>query len=117
LRATIDYISGTLSGAVFGLLVALVVSHATEAGLLAVLALSVAPMAALAAFKSNFAIAPATACIVILLPTMTQATSIQSAVDRVAEAVVGAAVGLAVSFLGPKRAPGDETGGLSRSAR
>jgi uncharacterized membrane protein YgaE (UPF0421/DUF939 family) len=62
-------------------------------------------LAILAAARPNFSIAPATAVIVILLPALTHASATASALDRVTEALVGGVVGLAVSFLGPKRAP------------
>jgi len=99
LKATIDYLSGTLGGAVFGTLVATFVPHASEPGLLVVLAVAVAPLALLAALRPKFVSAPATSAIVILLPALTHASSAASALDRVLEVSVGGIAGLAVSFL------------------
>ena len=102
-KAATDYLAGTLGGAAFAVLVSVLVPHAAEAALLGVLALTVAPMALLAATFPRFAVAPATAVIVILLPLTTHVSSAASAVDRVEEVVVGAVIGLATSFLAPRR--------------
>ena len=99
LKATIDYLSGTLVGATLGLAVSVVVPHQTETGVLAAIGLVVAPLSLVAAFSPSFAIAPATAVIVILLPIITHATTLTSALDRVLEVVLGGAVGLVVSFV------------------
>lgn len=99
MRGTLDYIAGTVGGAGFAVLVAVAVPHGSGLSLVGVLAISVAPLAILAAFFPGLAIAPATAAIVILLPTMTHASSGASAVDRIMEVALGAAIGLAVVFL------------------
>jgi uncharacterized membrane protein YccC len=49
LRATIDYLLATLGGVVYGGTIAVLVPHASEVALLAVLALAVAPLALVAA--------------------------------------------------------------------
>jgi uncharacterized membrane protein YccC len=48
LKVTIDYFVGTLSGAVYSSLVATLIPHASELGVLAVLAIALAPLALLA---------------------------------------------------------------------
>ncbi len=101
-KAAVDYLAGTLGGAGFAVLVSTLIPHTREFALLGVLALAVAPMALLAAVFPRLAIAPATAVIVILLPTTTYVSSVSSAVSRVDEVIIGAAVGLAVSFLVPR---------------
>ncbi|HQT47570.1 MAG TPA: FUSC family protein [Acidocella sp.] len=110
LRATMDYLIGTLSGAAFGVVVALLVPNPGPGALVGMLVLAIAPLAILAAWMPSFAIAPATAAIVILLPAMTHVTPTASALDRILEVVVGAAIGLAVSFAPPrsKAAPRDQ---------
>lgn len=99
LKATLDYLSGTLGGAAFGTAIALLIPHDSEWSLLLVLAIAVAPMALLAALKPNFGVAPATAIIVILMPAMTHATPSASALDRILEVLAGGLSGLLVSFL------------------
>ena len=99
LKVTVDYMVGTLGGAVFGGVIAVLLPHATEAALLAVLALAIAPLALLAAISPRYNVAPITAIIVLLLPAMTHATPIESALNRVLEVVLGGLIGLAVSFI------------------
>jgi uncharacterized membrane protein YccC len=78
LKATIDYLVGTLGGAVYSRLVATLIPHATEAGVLAVLALALAPRAVLAAIKPSFTAAPFTAVIVLLVPMLTHVSPLDS---------------------------------------
>jgi uncharacterized membrane protein YccC len=107
LRATIDYLLATLGGVVYGGTIAVLVPHASEIALLAVLALAVAPLAFVAAVNARLAAAPITAIIVLLLPTITHTSALASAYDRLLEVSVGGAMGLIVSFLLlPSRAHG-----------
>ena len=99
LRATFDYLVGTLGGAVYGGAIGVLIPHSSEIALLAVLALAVAPLAFVAALNPRFAAAPITAIIVLLIPTMSQTTPIASAIDRVMEVALGAVTGLVVSFV------------------
>ena len=98
LKATFDYLVGTLGGAIYGGAIRLLVPHSNEITLLAVLGIAVAPLAFLAARNPKFSVAPVTAIIVLLVPTITHASQIASAVDRVLEITVGGVIGLAVSF-------------------
>ncbi|MCB1414734.1 MAG: FUSC family protein [Xanthobacteraceae bacterium] len=98
IKATTDYLIGTIGGAVYGGLIAVMFPHATEAALLAVLALAVAPLAVVAAINPSLNVAPITAIIVLLLPAMTHDSPLDSAIERVLEVAVGAFTGLAVSF-------------------
>jgi uncharacterized membrane protein YccC len=75
------------------------VPHASEGALLAVLAVAVAPLALVAAIKPSLNVAPITAIIVLLVPSMTHATPLDSAIYRVLEVALGGITGLAVSFL------------------
>jgi uncharacterized membrane protein YccC len=99
LKATFDYLVGTLGGAVYGGAIGVLIPHASEVALLAVLALAVAPLALLAAINPRFSVAPVTAIIVLLIPTMTNTTPIASALDRVQEVALGGVTGLVVSFI------------------
>jgi uncharacterized membrane protein YccC len=97
LKATIDYFVGTFGGAVYAGTVAALIPHGGEFALLGVLALAVAPLVALAAINSSFNVAPFTAIIVVLAPTLTHSTPIESAFYRVIEVALGALTGLFVS--------------------
>jgi uncharacterized membrane protein YccC len=99
LKATFDYLVGTLGGAIYGGAIGVLVPHSSEIALLAVLALAVGPLALIATINPRFSAAPITAIIVLLIPTMTDASPIASAFDRVAEVALGGLTGLVVSSL------------------
>jgi uncharacterized membrane protein YccC len=99
LKATIDYLLGTVGGAVYGGAIAVLIPHPNEWTMLAVLALAVGPLALLAAVNPRLRVAPVTAIIVLLVPTFTHATALASAIDRVFEVAVGGITGVLVSVL------------------
>jgi uncharacterized membrane protein YccC len=99
LKATRDYLVGTLGGAIYGGAVAVLIPHSGEVTLLVVLVLAVAPLAFVAAINPSLNVATVTAIIVLLLPEMNHGNPLDSAIDRVLEVAVGALTGLAVSFL------------------
>ena len=99
LKVAGDYLMGTLAGVAYGGLLAILIPHESEAALFAVLALAIAPLAFIAAFRTNFNVLPITAIIVLLVPSMQHVSPMASAFDRVLEVVVGGAVGFIVSFL------------------
>ena len=99
LKASADYLVGTIGGAIYGGAVAIVFPHDNEWALLAVLFIAVAPLALFAATRVNMNVVPITAIIVLLVPTITHTTPFYSAVFRVIEVAVGAIVGLLVSFI------------------
>jgi hypothetical protein len=99
LKATRDYLIGTLGGALYGGAVAILIPHHGEGALLAVLVLAVAPLAFIAAINPSLNVATITAIIVLLLPIMNHADVLDSAIDRVLEVTVGALTGLLVSFV------------------
>ncbi|WP_233026567.1 FUSC family protein [Rhodopseudomonas boonkerdii] len=99
LKATRDYLIGTIGGAVYGGAVAILIPHSNESMLLLVLVLAVAPLAFIAAINPSLNVAPVTAIIVLLLPLMNHNTPLESAIDRVLEVTVGAITGLLVSFI------------------
>ena len=94
LKATRDYLIGTLGGAIYGGTVAVLVPHNGEGALLAVLVLAVAPLAFIAAINPSLNVATVTAIIVLLLPAMNHGNPLDSAIDRVLEVAVGAITGL-----------------------
>ena len=99
LKATRDYMLGTVGGAIYGGAIAVLIPHSGEGSLLALLVLAVTPLAFVAAINPSLNSATVTAVIVLLVPTMSHAHPLDSAIDRVIEVTVGALTGLAVSFL------------------
>jgi uncharacterized membrane protein YccC len=99
LRATFDYMIGTLGGAIYGGAIAVLIPHTNELSLLVVMALAVAPLALLAAINPRMSVAPVTAVIVLLLPAITHVSPLESAINRVIEVGLGALTGLVVSVL------------------
>ena len=107
LKATIEYLVGTLGGAVYGGMIAMLVPGSGELWLLAALAIAVAPLALLAAINPSFRVGPFTAVIVVIGSSITHAGPLGSALYRVLEVAIGGIVGLAVSLLVfPERAHG-----------
>jgi uncharacterized membrane protein YccC len=98
LKATRDYMFGTVGGAIYGGAVAVLIPHSGEGALLALLVLAVAPLAFIAAINPSLNAATVTAVIVLLVPTMSHGNPLDSAIDRVLEVMVGALTGLLVSF-------------------
>jgi uncharacterized membrane protein YccC len=99
LKATLDYLAGTIGGAIYAGVVGALVPHENEAALFAALAIAVAPAALVSATNPRFRAAPFTAVMVFFAPTITHAGPIASAFERVLQVAVGAVVGLIVSFL------------------
>jgi uncharacterized membrane protein YccC len=99
MKATIDYLLGTVGGAVYTGALSVLIPHNDEIALLGVLALAVGPLALLAAIRPSFSAAPVTGVLVLLAPTIIHVTPIASALDRVIEVTLGAIIGLIVSLL------------------
>ena len=99
LQATVDYLLGTIGGALYGGALAVLVPHSSEWALLTLLAIAVAPLAYAASVNPRLSAAPITAIIVLLIPLITNATPLASAADRVIEVAVGALTGFLVSYL------------------
>jgi uncharacterized membrane protein YccC len=99
LKATFDYLIGTFGGAVYSGAIGALFPHSSEIALLAVLALAVAPLALIAAMNPRFSAAPITAVIVLLVPMMTHASLIASALDRIIEVALGGVTGFIISYL------------------
>ena len=99
LKATIEYLIGTLDGAVYAGVIAVLIPPTNEISLLIALAMTIAPLALLAAINANFRVAPFTAVIVVVGSSVTHAGPVVSALYRVLEVVIGGMIGLAVSLL------------------
>ncbi|CAL73983.1 conserved hypothetical protein; putative membrane protein [Bradyrhizobium sp. ORS 278] len=99
LKATRDYMFGTIGGAIYGGAITVFIPHSGELQLLGMLILAVTPLAFIAAVNPSLNAATVTAVIVLLVPTMGHLDPLGSAIDRVFEVAVGALTGLAVSFV------------------
>jgi uncharacterized membrane protein YccC len=99
LKATRDYMLGTIGGAIYGGAIAVLIPYSSEAGLLGLLVLAVAPLAFIGAINPSLTAATVTAVIVLLIPTLHHSDPLASTIDRVSEVAVGAITGLVVSFL------------------
>ena len=77
LKATGDYLLGTVGGSIYGGAVAILIPHESELALLAVLVIALAPLALLAAVRPNMNVVPITAIIVLLLPGMTHTSPLE----------------------------------------
>jgi uncharacterized membrane protein YccC len=98
-KATIDYVIGTLCGAVYAGAIATLIPHNNEFALIAVLALTVAPLALLGAINPSFSAATFTGVLVVLVPAISHVGPIQSAVYRVIEVAVGGFTAVVVSLV------------------
>ena len=99
LRATVEYMIGTLGGAIYAAALGVLIPHTTAASQALVLALAIAPLALAAAINPSFRVAPFSAVIVLLIGGDIGASPIGSAVTRVSEVAFGGLVAIAVSML------------------
>src|SRR5882757_239342 len=97
LKTSTNYLLGTVGGSVYGGGIAVLVPHSSEWMLLAVLVLTVAPLALYSASRANMNVVPISAIIVLLMPPLSDL--LHSAIDRILEVAIGAVFGLLVSFL------------------
>ena len=67
LKATADYVIGTIGGAVYASAVAALVPHSTAVAVAGVLVLAIAPLAYAAALNPSFRVAPFTAVLVLMI--------------------------------------------------
>jgi uncharacterized membrane protein YccC len=98
-KASGDYLIGTLGGAIFAGAIGALIPHDSEIALAAVLALTLMPVALIAAENSRFAAAPFTVVLVLLAPTIAHIGPVASALERLFEVGVGCVVGLVVSLV------------------
>jgi uncharacterized membrane protein YccC len=105
LRAGLEYVLGTLGGAVFAGFIGFLFSPTTVLGQSGILAVTIAPLAFLAALNPNFRVAPFSAVLVLLISGQFGEGPIESAVTRLLEVTLGGAVAVVVSFvIFPERA-------------
>ena len=98
-RATLEYIIGTLGGAIYAAIIGVLVPHATPIAQIGTLALTIAPLAFVAAINPNFRVAPFSAVLVLLLSGQLGEGPIESAFTRFLEVALGGVIALAVSLL------------------
>ncbi len=104
-KAAVDRLVGTLLGAVYGAGVAALVPHNDVLMLGAALAISLTPLALLAAFQPVYRVAPITAVILLLGSSASSEGPFLAAALRTVEVSLGGFVGMAVSlFVLPARA-------------
>src|SRR6058998_2429120 len=70
LKATTDYMLGTVGGAIYGGAIAVLIPHSSEAALLALLVLTVGPLAFIGSLNPTLTAATVTGVIVLLVPEM-----------------------------------------------
>jgi uncharacterized membrane protein YccC len=97
LLAALDYFIGTLAGAVYGTAVALMVPTNNVWMLGLALAISVGPLAFLAAIRRDFRVAPITAVIILIIPSLQHVNAFDQALGRVIEIAIGSGTGIVVS--------------------
>jgi uncharacterized membrane protein YccC len=107
LRATLEYIVGTIGGAVYAAIVGALIPHATAVGAASALALAIAPLALAAAINPNFRVAPFSAVLVLLIAGQFDEGPVESAFIRSLEVALGGVIAVVVSLLVfPERAHG-----------
>ena len=99
LRAGLEYVLGTLGGALYAGIVGVLVAPTNVLTQSGVLAITVAPLAFLAALNPNFRVAPFSAVLVLLISGQLGEGPIESALTRLLEVTLGGAVAVIVSFL------------------
>jgi hypothetical protein len=99
LRATLEYIVGTVGGAVYAAIVGVLVPHGTPATEVGILALVIAPLAMVAAFNPNFRVAPFSAVLVILIAGQFGEGPVASAIARTSEVALGGIIAVVVSLV------------------
>ncbi len=98
-RATLQYIIGTVGGAVYAAILGILIPHATPLAESGVLVLAIAPLGLMAAFNPNFRVAPFSAVLVLLLAGQFGEGPVQSAITRTAEVALGGLIAVVVSLL------------------
>src|SRR5262245_5834289 len=99
LKATTDYLTSTLGGAVYAGAIGAFVPHDNQFAVFVALAVALAPAVLLAALNARFSAAPFTAVMVFFGPTITHTGPVAAAFERVIEVAVGCVVGLVVSLV------------------
>lgn len=98
-RATLQYIIGTVGGAVYAAILGILIPHGTPLAAAGVLVLALAPLGLVAAFNPNFRVAPFSAVLVLLLAGQFGEGPIASAITRTLEVALGGLIAVIVSLL------------------
>jgi hypothetical protein len=107
LRATLEYIVGTVGGAVYAAFIGALIPHTTAVAEAGVLALAIAPLALAAAINPNFRVAPFSAVLVLLIAGQFGEGPVESAFIRSSEVALGGLIAVLVSLVVfPDRAHG-----------
>ena len=114
-RATLEYIVGTVGGAIYAAIIGVLIPHATTLSEAGVLALTIAPLALLAAFNPNFRVAPFSAVLVLLIAGRFGEGPVTSAFVRSSEVALGGVIAVLVSLIiFPERAHHMRLNGAAR---
>lgn len=104
-KAAGDRLAGTLLGAAFGAVVAVLVPHADVVALGVALAISLLPLSLLAAFNPAYRVAPITAVILLLGSAGAVEGPVRAALLRTLEVALGSICGMLISlYVVPARA-------------
>ncbi len=98
LQAIFDRLIGTLGGASYGAVIAMLAPHDNVIAMGVAIAVSLAPLALVAAINPSFRVAPITAMIVLLGNVGIQEGPIEAAFYRTIAVALGSVVGLTVSL-------------------
>jgi uncharacterized membrane protein YccC len=98
-KAAIDRLAGTLMGAIYGAAIATLVPHNDAVTLGIALAISLTPLAILAALYPVYRVAPITAVVLLLGSSSSTEGPLLAATLRTIEVSLGGLVGMAVSLL------------------
>ena len=99
IKAMTDRLMGTISGAVWGVLVSLLVPHPDAIGMGWALVVTILPLSLISAVSPAYRIAPVTAIILLLASTGQHMGPLEAALDRVLEIGVGCAIAMGVSLV------------------
>jgi uncharacterized membrane protein YccC len=99
IQASAQYVIGTLGGAVYAGLIGFLLPYTTVSAQVGVLAVTIAPLAFVAALNPNFRVAPFSAVLVLLISGQLGEGPFESALTRLFEVTLGGAVAVIVSLL------------------
>lgn len=99
LQATIEYVVGTICGAIYASIVVLLIPHQSWPALTGVMIITIAPLAFAAAFDSKFRVAPFTAVLVLFISSEFHQSPLEAGEYRVLEVLIGGLSAIMVSVL------------------
>ncbi len=107
LQSSLDWLVGTIGGAVYGSVVGWLLPHATMATAGVALVVALTPLAFLAAVNGRYRIAPITAVIALIVPRGAEVGAVAFTLERTGEIGLGALIAVAVALVVlPARAHG-----------